>query len=365
MTLKDNTETSKDFENNKRIVNVFHNPVTAWSILGLSIILTFIAYYISSNFVNQRARDRFEFRANKIEQAIKDRLHVYEQVLWSGVGLIYASEHVDREGFAKFVEAVNIEKHWPGIQGIGFSIPVKPEDKQAHIDAIRAEGFEGFTIKPAGTRDMYSSIIYLEPFDWRNKRAFGYDMWSNDMRRAAMTRARDKGIAATSGVITLVQETKKDVQKGFLTYVPVYKTKNIPKTITERRDQFVGWVYAPYRAGNLMKGIIGIEDPNIEFEVFDSERMNKETMLFDSNHILHLNEVNHDPNFKKTVKVNLQGRTWTIYFNTSRNFLSFEEQNQPRFVAVAGIIVDILLFYVIYSLYFINRRAEDIAKKNG
>ena len=96
-------------------------------------------------------------------------------------------------------------------------MPVRAEDKAAHIESIRNDGFPEYTINPPGERDEYSAIIYLEPFDWRNKRAFGYDMWSNEMRHNAMARARDTGQAATSGIITLVQETKQDVQRGFLT----------------------------------------------------------------------------------------------------------------------------------------------------
>lgn len=342
--------------------NLFNSPLTAWVILAASLILTYAAYNISYNFINDRARERFDFRASEIQRAIQDRLNVYEQVLWSGVGLLYASDEIGRDGFAKFVNAVDIERNWPGIQGIGYSVPVTPEEKTAHIEAIRAEGFDDFVIKPEGARDMYSSIIYLEPFDWRNKRAFGYDMWSNQMRRAAMTRARDDGVAATSGIITLVQETEENVQRGFLTYVPVYKTNNIPQTIQERRYQFEGWIYAPYRAGDLMTGVLGSADVNIEFEVYDGEVIREDALLFDSNKSLHLTEINHNPKFSNKIKVINQGRLWTLYFNTPFNNLSKEERNQPRYIALAGLIVDILLFYVIWSLYFINKKAQNIAR---
>ena len=345
-----------------KFVNIFHNPVTAWLILFLSLGLTFSAYHISSKLVKERARDRFESRVFEIEKAIEERLRIYEQQLWSGVGFIYAVDNLERSKFAKFVETMNIENHWPGIQGFGFSVPVAPKDKQSHIDAIRAEGFPDFTIRPQGDRDFYSSIIYLEPFDWRNQRAFGYDMWSNDMRRAAMKRARDEGVAATSGIITLVQETEEDVQRGFLTYVPVYKSKTIPETLQERRDQFMGWVYAPYRAGNLMQGIPGTDDPDLEFEVFDDQVMNEDTLLFDTNDSLHLNEKNYQPKFEKLVQVINQGRLWTLHFNTPHDFVSSAEQRQPLIVAIVGLIVDFLLFYVIYSIYFLQKKASQIAQ---
>ncbi|MBT7889531.1 MAG: ATPase, partial [Deltaproteobacteria bacterium] len=354
----------KEFLKKKRYISIFHNPVTAWFILITSLVLTVGAYFLSASFVQQRVEDRFSFRAIEIESAIKDRLRIYEQALWGGVGFMNASNsQVSRQEWAKYVESLKINQHWPGIQGIGFSIPVQPEEKQTHIEKIRSKGFPEYLIKPEGTRGFYTAIIYLEPFDWRNKRAFGYDMWSNEIRRIAMTYARDEGVAATSGIITLVQETKEDVQRGFLTYLPVYRTKTIPKTLKERREQFMGWVYAPFRAGDLMKGITGTEDPNIEFEIFDGDTMSQETLLFDSNPGLHFNQSQHDHDFQKTVRITLQGRPWTIQFNTPDISSENSEKYLPLLVALAGGFVDLLLFYVIYSLYFINRRAETIAKK--
>lgn len=343
------------------IIRILHGPAMAWFVLFISLTLTISAYIISSNTVKQRAKDRFEFKVKEIELAIEERLRVYEQQLWSVAGLMYASSFVDRSEFGNFVETMDVEKHWPGIQGIGFSIPLTPAEKEAHIASVQAEGFPEYTIKPEGERDMYSAIIYLEPFDWRNQRAFGYDMWSNPVRREAMTRARDQGVAATSGKITLVQETEADVQAGFLTYVPIYTMREIPETVEERRMNFKGWVYAPFRAGNLMQGILGISGADMEFEVYDGEQMSLESLLFDTDGRPHLQDEAHAPAYEKVVQVTNQGRTWTLYLSTSSGFLDSSDQNQPRFVALAGAVVDVLLFYVIWALYFINRKAEDLA----
>ncbi|MBF0428785.1 MAG: CHASE domain-containing protein [Magnetococcales bacterium] len=45
----------------------------------------------------------------------------------------------------------------------------------------------------AGSVSGGRKIIYLEPFKDRNLRAFGYDMLSEPVRRAAMGMARDSG----------------------------------------------------------------------------------------------------------------------------------------------------------------------------
>jgi len=338
----------------------FHSSLMAWVILAISLLLTLTAYLVSQQLVEKRLHEQFDFRALEISKAIEERLSVYEQILWSGVALFYASPEmaVERQQWAAFVDALNIEEHWPGVQGMGYSIPVSAQTKAVHTASIRAEGFQDYQIKPEGERDEYSAIVFLEPFDWRNKRAFGYDMWSNAMRREAMSRARDEGVAASSGVITLVQETEENVQRGFLMYVPVYRSGSLPDSLSERREAFQGWVYAPFRAANLMAGILGSDDTHIVFDVYDGSATKSENLLYSSLSEADLSDL---PVFSKTEGIMLQGRPWTIVFRTPADFSLDEESSVPQLVALIGLVIDLLLFYVILSLHYISRRAQAMA----
>ena len=346
---------------NWQVLNFVHNPLMGWLILLASVTLTVIAYSYASHYADAQAKTRFDARVDEISTAIEERLGIYEQVLRSGVAMVYSKDNIQRADWRQFVENLDIGRHWPGIQGMGFAVAVTSDQLPRHIAGIRAEGFPDYTVKPEGVRGLYTAIIFLEPFDWRNQRAFGYDMWSNEVRRAAMMRAMETGEPATSGKIILVQETDTDVQAGFLTYLPVYRDKIIPDTVAERRQQLRGWVYAPFRVGDLMRGIVGEKDDNIEFEIYDGRQIDAQNVLFDSNIELHSSAVNHDPRLSAIVPLTLQGHPWTIYFNTPDNQLNVYGDNQPKLILIAGILIDILLFYVIVSLYSINKRAEKIA----
>lgn len=348
-----------------RLAQTAHSAFTAWVILAVSLLLTVGAYLLSERFVQKRGEDRFLFRAQELEEAINTRIHLYEQLLWSGAALMNASTQVNREDFKHFVSTIDIARRWPGIQGYGYSVVVRPQQRQSHIDTIRAEGFPDYTIKPEGERDLYSAIIYLEPFDWRNQRAFGYDMYSNPIRRAAMERARDTGQAATSGLITLVQETKDDVQTGFLIYVPVYATHTVPPTLEQRRTQLRGWIYAPFRMGNLMHGILGEREKDIQFEIFDGDVITADSLLYSSRGRSFVDSQQHRPVFTKSVQLNLQGRPWILNMSTTEDIDEYDTQGLPRYVALGGIIIDLLLFYVIFSLHFVNRRAEALAENKS
>ena len=69
-----------------------------------------------------------------------------------------------------------------------------------------------------------------------------------------MSRARDTGSAALSGKVTLVQETDKDVQAGFLMYLPVYRNGAPQESPEQRREALTGYVYSPFRMNDFMRG---------------------------------------------------------------------------------------------------------------
>jgi hypothetical protein len=148
---------------------------------------------------------------------------------------------------------------------------LRPGERAAHEAAVRAEGFPDYAISPPGERDPLSSIVFLEPFSGRNLRAFGYDMYSEPVRREAMERARDSGEQALSGKLVLVQETDVDVQAGFMIYEPVYRRGMPLNTVDERRAALRGFVYAPLRAGDLMRRLFRVPATEIEVELFDGQ----------------------------------------------------------------------------------------------
>ena len=341
-----------------------HSPPMVWVVLVFGLCTTGAGWYISKNIVLVNAREHFVLDSDEITKAIHDRMTGYEQVLWGGVGLFRASKTISRSEWAEYVASLNISRYWPGIQGLGFSIPVTPQEKEQHIKRIRAEGFPEFTIKPEGEREMYSSIIYLEPFDWRNERAFGYDMWSNEMRREAMIRCRDTGKASTSGIITLVQETTQDPQKGFLTYTPYYKTGKPLESVEDRQDAFVGWVYSAFRMGDLMDGILESNNPEFHFEIYDGDDRSFDNLLFDSDQHSQRIDPERDSVFSRKVSITVQGRLWNIYFESLPEYVSaINYKPLPTIVAVIGITVDLLLLYVITSTAFLQKKASKIARE--
>ncbi len=185
--------------------------------------LSLLIYSITLQSLEKRQQAYFDFRVREAAALIDNRMRAYQQVLRGVSGLYETRQTVSRADFRTFVEHQNLAEHFPGIQAVAFAQVLAPERLAEHTAELRREGFPLYEVKPAGSRPLYSAIVYIEPFSGRNLRAFGYDMYSEPVRRQAMDRAVDSGRMALSGKVRLQQETDADEQAGFLIYKAVFR----------------------------------------------------------------------------------------------------------------------------------------------
>ncbi len=222
-----------------------------------------------------QARDRFAAAADRLGVAILGRIDTYVAMLRAGAGAEAARGALTPEEFRRFVTRLEIQEQYPGIQGIGFTRRIRTGELQAVVQQQRQLGDTSFRVWPAATPAGYPegerhAILYIEPLDRRNRAAVGYDMFSEPTRREAMARARDTGEPAASGAVTLVQEIDGEKQQGFLIYLPIYDGGDIPPTIEARRARLTGFIFSPFRAGDLLTGVLGaVPDLAIDFTLYD------------------------------------------------------------------------------------------------
>jgi PAS domain S-box-containing protein len=331
-----------------RAETTFHllrGTLPAWLVFAIALSGTALAWYLSYSDSQRETRQRFETEIAAVQVDLTERLRTYEQVLRGGVSVFHSWPSVTRDNWRRFVAHLQISGNYPGIQGIGFAPVVTSRDVQAHLRNVRADGFPDYRIWPEGDRESYTPVLYLEPFDWRNQRAFGYDMFHDPVRRAAMERARDTGLPSLSAKVTLVQETEKDVQTGFLMYLPVFGTP-APADMAERRQQLVGFVYSPFRMDNFMRGLLGDRDRHVALQIFDGEMPSDEAHM-GTGGLADGVEVT-EAALVATLPLELDGHTWTLHFAALPSLRA--DQSKPLIIAGGGLLVSILLWAIAWSL---------------
>jgi PAS domain S-box-containing protein len=315
-------------------------------VLLLSLTVTALLWFTTRNDALTGLESEFDFRARDTRSRIEHRMLAYEEALRGAQSLFAVSHEVSRAQFQRYVAGLRLGDRYPGIQGVGYSILLAPDRLPDHLAAIRNEGFPRYGIRPPGDRPWYSSTIYLEPFVGRNLRAFGYDMYSEPVRREAMERARDSAAAAISGKVILVQETDREIQAGFLLYLPVYRSGTEPGTVAERREQIQGWVYCPFRMGDLMAGVLGERSGDAGIEVFDGRSRTAASLLHRSAALEGLPA----SRFERQMNLEVPGRTWTVVV---RSLPAFESQFNPglaNLLGVGSLAVSVLLTVIVWML---------------
>ncbi|HEX2974930.1 MAG TPA: CHASE domain-containing protein [Bacteroidales bacterium] len=305
--------------------------------------LLITAISVNNARINLRRAEvrEFEYSANEYRIKIQNRLTEHAQLLRSGVALFSVSDTVTREEWHEFYQRTGINKFLPGIQGFGFTKLIRPGQLKKHIDLMRKSGFPDYNVVPEGKREIYSSIIYLEPFEGSNLRAFGYDMFSEPVRRKAMQTAIDSNVAMLTGKVILVQETGKDVQAGVLMYLPVY-SKDMPiNTVEERQKAIIGWVYNPYRMRDLMSGILGdsSKKKRIQLKIYDGNSISEESLLYSN--LPDNSSTSNDMSLILPVEFN--HKRWTLAFSANRAEISIFQSGQ-FVILVSGIVISLLLF---------------------
>jgi len=296
---------------------------TPWLVLTGSLLLTAAATGFVALSGAERDEARLQNAVLNARERIVSRLEAYTTTLRGGAGLVSVSDSITCDGFREYLSRLAVQDRYPGIQGIGWSERVASGEP--------------------GPVDERHAIRCLEPLDARNRAALGYDMYSEPTRRLAMARARDSGQPAMSGAVLLVQEIRETAQQpGFLLYVPVYRGDTVPSSVAERRRLLQGFVYAPFRAHDLFRGIFGPgERPRVSIAVYDGDTVAEEALLYASPR-----PDGHVPAFRTRGRLQVAGHPWTVVYESLPAFEDASTSYLVPAVVGAGLLASLWLFWL-------------------
>lgn len=278
-------------------------------------LLTTALFCNSERHYKQLEHERIERTlAADITEVIEARLGTDIAMLDATVGLFNASERVTRDEFSRFARSlISHSPNLKGIQGVGFAAVVPGNDVRAFETEIRRDGQPDFRIRPPGPRPLTTAIVYLQPDDWRNQRAIGFDMHSETVRRSAMQLAASTGEPALSGPVRLVQEINVLPQAGTLLYLPIYANPNDRfQSPQDRLRRLRGWAYSPLRMGDLINSALAdVNNPDkigTGVLIYDGNQPRRDRLLFDNLGLDGSARLTH-PTW---LKVMVAKRTWLI-----------------------------------------------------
>lgn len=234
----------------------------------------------------------FQQQAKVRVAAVQNGLDSSLSVLRDVNRLFVAFDTVSREQFRSFATPLLVRN--PYIQALNFHRIVSAQERPQYELAMRAQ-YPDFTIMdishgkpvpaPVGERDHYRVVEYIEPVQG-NEAAFGVDADSYPFQTVAMQRAVDTGEPSATGLLPLTQE--REMQKGIIVLMPVYR-KGAPLTdVAARRQALIGDTAAVFRSSDLIAKSLAAEgfllvskvDLDMNISVYASEKSDQGSLVF-------------------------------------------------------------------------------------
>lgn len=334
-------------------------------VLLASLTATFFLWRLYSTKVQILAENELNGHATQITEQILQRLEENETILLGGNALFSVrGDALNLQEWRQYASALNLDRNNPGVLGFGFAVWAPRSALQDHLDAMRAEGFPDYAVWPAGDRPFYTSIIWLEPFNAMNQRAFGYDMYTEPIRQAAMAMARDTGKTSVSGKVMLVQEGEHAVQNGILMYVPSYRAGMPTDTVEQRQAALRGFVYSPIRMNDFIHAALVNMPAQLEIAIYCAKEATEAHLLF-SNRPTERRPIpsNPTPAFSTSKTIDVYGTPWLLTFS---EFSSAEHQfdaAKSAAILCVGAVASLLLTALAWMLTRSRRQALVIVQQ--
>ncbi|MEI7811148.1 MAG: PAS domain S-box protein [Ignavibacteria bacterium] len=339
---------------------------TALALLAGGLLLTLTASLLLKTKVETDAKTEFGFVSALLNQKIMAMLYTHAQLVRSGAAFFENSETVTRNEWQNFVAKQRIEKNSYGIYKTGYAEIILPDQLALHEKKIKSEGFRQYSVKPVGKREIYTPVIYIEPFLSGDEFSLGCDMFSEPVCRKTMETARDLNTAYLSKKIRVVRKINKDIQTDAFMCAPVYK-KGMPSgNVKECRRAIRGWVFITYQMNDLITKIFedygSLSKQHIRLEIFDDFSFNQNALLYDNREVTG-NNVNPAPLFSLKYSVSFNGTLWYSRYTQYAPIESGLDYSIVWYVTTGGISISILLFIVYLLLINTNIRAHELAEE--
>lgn len=318
-------------------------------------LITVLLYHNTRKNTTAYNKEIFDNRSALATASIERRMNYYILILNSVRALFLSSDTVSKNEWQRFIDALNIEQEFPGVQGVGYSVVVPPGQLAPFTKRMRSRDMPGFEVKPPTSRSVYTSVIYLDPPNQNNLKVIGFDLLTDSVARKAMERATDFDMPVISEKVTLRNKSGQGSQPGFLIFLPLYRDKNSPPNLQERRRLIKGFVYSTFMASDLLGKILKDQYQQLDIEVYDGD-ITPGSLLFDKDP--ETNYFTKRGKYNRVIQLKIAGCVWNICFFSLPSFEPPSERKFSILILLGGSIISILVFFIVWVLSKIRVNSE-------
>ncbi|MEO6153941.1 MAG: CHASE domain-containing protein [Croceibacterium sp.] len=225
-----------------------------FAVTVLVTVITILSIFAINQGEDARAAAQLRSQTNTIASALERRANASSAYLRAGGALLATLDDVPVDRFRRFVSELRLDTDYRGAEGIGWAPVVFPDQIAAFNQQLEISAPNGIQVHPslAGTQPFAVPVTFLEPDTDRNRRALGYDMYSEPARRKAMIEAERAARPTASGKVVLQQEGAGGFP-GFVIYMPVFEPAPGGRRLR-------GFIYSPFNAHEFLESALALQD---------------------------------------------------------------------------------------------------------
>ncbi|MCO4787133.1 MAG: CHASE domain-containing protein, partial [Marinomonas atlantica] len=206
----------------------YDHPIRIIMALCIVAITTIILSLSTAYFELEKQHQAFDSNADLSSTLLSERVKNSVDILYGLAGYIRGSDLISPEEFKEYSEIVMSQDR--AIKALSMNHVLEARDISSYEAtmsalygfpfALKQKNMEG-NMEPVGQRDRYVSVGVVYPLE-PNKKAIGFDVYSEKTRRTAIKNAIRLNAAMPTSAITLIQNTK-----AVLMFLPAYKNQKL------------------------------------------------------------------------------------------------------------------------------------------
>ncbi|MEM6750256.1 MAG: CHASE domain-containing protein [Planctomycetota bacterium] len=305
------------------------------------------------------AEREFELNAAKAVERFESRLHGYGSLLSWGKSFFDSSNHVDRQEWSTFVSHGELSAHYPGVYGFAYIQRVWPEEIDAFLEEVHADGAPDFAVRgrydsdrPATEADVHYVIKYHEPAS-ENRMAWGLDLASRSASKRFYDDAMLTGKPRLSDGLRL---TQGGGQHGLVMVAPIYG-KDEPPGPEARRRALTGWVGVPIGMRTFFRAEHVADFDRLALRVTEPVNVSGDPVLY----VSQPDVFDQADLWERTHRVSVAGKDFVLALRPARPEAFPVNTSAPLAVLISGLAVSLLTAVIVGSLTHTRDRARRLA----
>ncbi|MDO6387364.1 GGDEF domain-containing protein [Uliginosibacterium sp. 31-12] len=243
-----------------------------------------------------------------------------------------------------------------GLESLSISPLVTLEQRDNFLISQRQKTGSSFDISPAGERPLYAPVSLALNAQGARLTQLGQDLFADPEQQRILTLARDAGSPSLSGNLTL-RADGSEFKPGFIIASPLFTPGEPALSVAERRTHLQAWLVAAFSMREWLHETLGQKADDLELLITDGAQDSAETRLSPASGSSA--PVAVAPDLSYSGELRLGERIWPLHIHALPAFNSHIGGDPAKPVALLGVVLAALLFYLCMHLSAGKRRSSN------